>query len=148
MLFRSFFELDNIVLEWIRTYLTGRTQYVSDGGCRCVAAAMTSGVPQGSVLGLLLFSMFNTPVGKLINSFGINYNQCANTQLSSTPIHSPHFLASRTACTDAGTVGTSGTTLCSTRTKPNHSLQALVSRWLRLTHPLRLRCPVPPCRSL
>ena len=53
---KNLFGLDYLLLEWLRSYLTSHTQYV--GGCRFVAAAMTSGVPQDSVFGPLLFSMF------------------------------------------------------------------------------------------
>ena len=69
---KNLFGLDDIVLEWLRSYLTDRNQYMPAGGCRSIAAVMTSGVPQGSVLGPLLFSMFTALVGILINSFGIN----------------------------------------------------------------------------
>ena len=49
---KNFFILDDIVLEWLWSYFTGYTQYVSVGGCRFITAVMTSAVPQRSVLGL------------------------------------------------------------------------------------------------
>ena len=64
---KNLFGLDDIILEWLRSCLTGRTQYVTVGDCRSIAAMMTSGVSQGSILGPLLFSMFTALVGILIN---------------------------------------------------------------------------------
>ena len=45
-------------LAWFRTYLCGRSICTTVGGVRSPRASISSGVPQGSVLGLLLFVVY------------------------------------------------------------------------------------------
>ena len=47
-----------IVLEWFKNYLSNRTQYVSFDNCTSDLQDIVCGVPQGSILGPLLFILY------------------------------------------------------------------------------------------
>ena len=53
----STFGISGIVLEWFESYLVGRTQVVQVSGMSSKPEALRHGVPQGSVLGPVLFTM-------------------------------------------------------------------------------------------
>ena len=46
------------MLEWFRSYLSGRVQKLCVGNSSSQWGNITTGVPQGSILGPLLFSLF------------------------------------------------------------------------------------------
>lgn len=68
------FGLTDIVLHWFKSFLSDRKQFVSLGGCKSKAGTVQFGVPQGSVLSPLLFSMYIFPLGQLLRSLGLNYH--------------------------------------------------------------------------
>lgn len=67
---------------WIESYLSERYQSVRAGQASSPCTLCHTGVPQGSVLGPLLFSCYISPISSLASSFGVNSQQYADdTQL-------------------------------------------------------------------
>ena len=69
-------------LDWFRSYLSDRTQYVRIQDVSSDVHALPYGVPPGSVLGPLLYSLYTSPLGDIARSHGLSYHFYADdTQL-------------------------------------------------------------------
>ncbi len=74
--------ITGIPLRWFESYLTGRSCRVAWGGEVSKAHQLVTGVPQGAVLGPLLFSTYTTSLGPIMQAHGFSYHCYADdTQL-------------------------------------------------------------------
>ena len=89
------------VLHWFSSYLTDRTQYVSLSNHCSAFAAVHSGVPPGSDLGPMLFTMYIKPYSAIINSHSIIHHIFPDdlpVQMSAPPDRISELLHSIQSC--------------------------------------------------
>ena len=79
-----YYGTSELALAWFTSYLSERTHSVKVGSTLSHPAALQYGVPQGSVLDPILFSLYTNPISSIIHSHNsINYHFYApsDTQL-------------------------------------------------------------------
>jgi len=76
------FGISGLKLKWISSFLTGRTQAVVFRGTTSAYSTVTHGVPQGSVLGPLLFLLYTIDVTAITDRHNVSVHSYAdNAQL-------------------------------------------------------------------
>ena len=71
-----------VALSWFRNYLNKRNQRIRIGMTVSKPATLSSGVPQGSVLGPVLFTTYTIPIAAICKRHGVKYHIYADdTQL-------------------------------------------------------------------
>ena len=80
--FRHGFGVTDKALKWLKSYIADRQRLVEFGRHSSAKVRCSSGVPQGSVLGPLIFVAYVSPIGEVISIHGVDHHQYADdTQL-------------------------------------------------------------------
>ena len=93
----SVFGITGAALDWIQSYLTGRSQRVVIGDTKSELIPLTFGVPQGSVLGPILFTLYTCQLSEICRSHSVTYHLYADNQQLYLSFH-PSSMSSHLTC--------------------------------------------------
>ena len=75
---RNRYGITHNALKWFQSYLTEIYQCVSISNHQAYRFKLTTGVPQGNVLGPMLFSLYVQPIEDIIRKQGLSFHNYAN----------------------------------------------------------------------
>ena len=85
------FGIKGMALKWFNSYLTNRKHFVAINNAVSSVWDQNVGVPQGSVLGPILYVLYTSPVADIIKSYGLSYHFYADdSQLYIAFSHNSH----------------------------------------------------------
>ena len=73
----DYFHISGIALSWFQSYLSERKQFVKIS-CSSTPVSLRFGVPQSSVLGPILFSLYTSSISEIIQKHDVLYYQFAD----------------------------------------------------------------------
>jgi hypothetical protein len=82
--------IEGPALNWIKTYLEERTLYVKIDDKFSKGRVTTTGVPQGSVLGPLLFCLYIQEIHDIVDKYNLSYHIFADDVQIYTPLSTNH----------------------------------------------------------
>ena len=74
----TFFGIRDNALQWFRSYLKDRKFFVKIGDVFSKGGDLDCGVPQGSILGPVLFTLYSQDIKGVIENHGLNYHMFAD----------------------------------------------------------------------